>query len=72
MVWAELPGPKGVRFRLATFADLEPWLAREVLGERLMGSVEPSEQRRRPLSDNVPLYHQMGRRLKLSQYHGDE
>lgn len=72
MVCAEFENLKGVQFRLGTFADLEPWLAREVLGERFTGSVEPSTSRRRPLSEKVPSYHQTGRRLTGSHYHGEE
>ncbi|KAJ4419214.1 hypothetical protein N0V82_005121 [Gnomoniopsis sp. IMI 355080] len=71
MVCAEFEELKGVYFRLATFADLEPWLARKVLGERFLGSVQPSKCRRRPLTEKVPSYHQMGRRLKGSHYHAD-
>ncbi|KAK1750186.1 hypothetical protein QBC47DRAFT_439369 [Echria macrotheca] len=48
-----------VRFRLGTFTDLEPWLEREVMGERFMGSVErPVEKgRARILAERVPRYH---------------
>ncbi|KAL1852339.1 hypothetical protein Daus18300_012234 [Diaporthe australafricana] len=59
MVCAKLPGLRGVRFRLATYADLEQWLAREVLGERFLGSVEPPNGRRRPLAEKLPSYHRM-------------
>lgn len=73
MVCAELPGLGGVRFRLATFADLEPWLAREVLGERFVGSVAPPTiRRRRPLLEQVPSYFRTDQRLKGSHYYGDE
>lgn len=71
MVCAELPGLAGVRFRLATFCDLEQWLAREVLGERFRGSVEPPSARRRGLSERVPSYHRMEQRIRGSHYRGD-
>lgn len=71
MVCAELPGLRGVRFGLATFADLQQRLAREVLGERFLGSVEPPNGRRRPLSEKLPSYHWMNQRIRGSHYHGD-
>ncbi|KAK3374689.1 hypothetical protein B0H63DRAFT_255437 [Podospora didyma] len=47
-----------VRFRLATFTDLEPWLEREVLGERFVGTVQPATKGpRRILTERVPKYH---------------
>lgn len=71
IVCAELPGLRGVRFHLGTYSNLEPWLAREVLGERFLGSVEPPKGRRRGLSWEFPSYHRMNQRMKGSHYHGD-
>ena len=62
-----------VHFLLGTFRDLEPWLAREVLGDLFTGSVErPAEKgRARTMSDKVPPWHSMeyvggGRKLDAS------
>ena len=62
-----------VRFLLGTFRDLEPWLAREVLGDLFTGSVKrPAEKgRARTMSDKVPPWHSMeyvggGRKLDAS------
>jgi hypothetical protein len=71
MVCAELPGLRGVRFRMATYADMQQWLAREVLGERFLGSVEPPKGPRRPLSEKLPSYYRMNQRIKGSYYYGD-
>lgn len=45
-----------VRFRLGTFTDLEPWLEREVLGDRFLGTVQQPIKMGRPriLSERVP------------------
>ncbi|KAJ4385549.1 hypothetical protein N0V93_009978 [Gnomoniopsis smithogilvyi] len=71
MICAEFQELKGVRFRLATFVELEPWLAREVMGEKFMGPVEPPRRRRRSRLDMIPAYHRMDQRLKGSHYHED-
>lgn len=71
MVCAELPGLRGVRFRLATFSDLQPWLQREVLGGRFQGSVDPPNALRRSLSQELPSYHRMDQRIRGSHYQGN-
>lgn len=50
-----------VRFVLGTFKDLEPWLAREVLGDLFTGSVERRAEkgRARTMSERVPPWHSM-------------
>lgn len=71
MVCAELPGLRRVRFHLGTYSDLEQWLAREVLGKRFLGSVDPPNGRRRTLSQIPPSYHRVEQRIRGSHYHGD-
>jgi len=51
---------KSLRFRLKVFSDLEPWLEREVLGERFKGRARrmPGRGRgRRLLEEKVPRWH---------------
>ena len=50
---------ESVRFRLGTFTDLEPWLGREVLGERFDGGrvVDRPTGTRRMLSEMAPQWH---------------
>lgn len=60
-----------VRFRLGTFTDLEPWLEREVLGERFSESAERSvgePATARQEDSRIPEYHQINQRLKGSNY----
>ncbi|PSR82527.1 hypothetical protein BD289DRAFT_437182 [Coniella lustricola] len=56
-----LRGVGSVKFHLGIFSDLAPWLEREVLGERFVGSVDrPAEKGpAKLLLEACPRFHQM-------------
>lgn len=59
---------RGVKFELFPFANLEPWLEREVMGCR-NGYGELPAPSRRGYGNHIPSWHDKDKRLKGSNYH---